>query len=214
MLPRALVLDYGEVLSYPQRPGAMAALAALLQADTDEMSAAYWRHREEYDLGLPAPEYWRRVAADLGRTGASDGVLDRLIDVDVESWTHYRDEMWALARQFRSRGGRLAMLSNGVPEIVAKIRLDHDLQADFDTVVISFEVSLAKPDRRIYLLTLERLGVEAGEALFVDDRAVNIDAAAAVGMDALLFDGAPAMRDLARRLDAMGSDPVTKFSGV
>ena len=54
---------------------------------------------------------------------------------------------------------------------------------DFADVVISSEVRIAKPDRAIYALTLERIGnPEPGEVFFTDDRQDNIDVASSVGM--------------------------------
>ena len=54
---------------------------------------------------------------------------------------------------------------------------------DFADVVISSEVRIAKPDRAIYALTLERMGnPEPGEVFFTDDRQDNIDVASSVGM--------------------------------
>ena len=107
----------------------------------------------------------------------------------MDAWTDYRDEMWTLAATFRANGGKLGMLSNGVPEIVARIRADHPLESLFDAVVISFEVQLAKPEPEIYRVALDRLGVPAFDALFVDDRAENIDAARELGLQTLLFTG-------------------------
>ena len=53
----------------------------------------------------------------------------------------------------------------------------------FADVVISSEVRMAKPDRAIYALTLERMGnPEPGEVFFTDDRQDNIDVASSVGM--------------------------------
>ena len=52
----------------------------------------------------------------------------------------------------------------------------------FDVVVTSGEVGMAKPDRRIYLLTAERLGLAPADCVFVDDLAVNVRGAAAAGM--------------------------------
>ena len=46
---------------------------------------------------------------------------------------------------------------------------------------------MAKPDPAIYLYTLEKLGTQPAETLFIDDREVNIEAATALGMKALLF---------------------------
>ena len=186
--PSALILDYGEVLCHPMRPGGMALLASQLGAPESEMAEVYWRHRRDYDLGMPSRQYWALVAQDLG-TALDEGLLASLITVDVDSWTDYRDEMWALAATFREAGGRLGMLSNGVPEIVARIRSDRDLSALFDAVVISYEVQLAKPEPEIYRITLDRLGVPPGAALFVDDRLENIDAARELGFETLHFTG-------------------------
>ncbi len=185
---RALVLDYGEVLSHPQRHGAQALMAAVLGVSETAMQAAYWRGRREYDLGLPVEDYWLQVAEELGVT-IDPHQRTELIEIDVDSWTDYREDMWALASQFRQDGGRVAMLSNGVPEIVSRIRQDRDLPATFDVVVISYEVALAKPEPEIYRLTLDRLGVLPADALFVDDRPENIDAAAELGLRTLQFGG-------------------------
>lgn len=186
--PAALILDYGEVLSHAMRPGAMALLATQLGAPDATLHEVYWRHRRDYDLGLPAPDYWQLVARELG-TSADEATIASLIAIDVDSWTHYRDEMWTLAATFRAGGGKLGLLSNGVPEIVARIRADHDLEQLFDAVVISFEVRLAKPEPEIYRVVLDRLGVPAPDALFVDDREENIQTAGELGLRTLCFTG-------------------------
>lgn len=186
--PTALILDYGEVLSHPMRPGGMSLLASQLGVPESEMSQVYWRHRRDYDLGLPAPEYWTLVAQELGTT-LDEGLLTSLVTIDVDSWTDYRDEMWALAETFRQAGGRLAMLSNGVPEIVARIRADRDLAALFDAQVISFEVGLAKPEPEIYRVVLDRLGTPPAASLFVDDRLENIETARELGIRTAHFAG-------------------------
>jgi putative hydrolase of the HAD superfamily len=186
--PRALILDYGEVLSHPMRPGAIDLMAGQFGVPPAVMSGVYWRHRRDYDLGLTARDYWDLVARDLG-SSLDDGMAESLITVDVDAWTDYRDEMWALAATFRAGGGRLGMLSNGVREIVARIRGDHDLPALFDAVVVSYEVQLAKPEPEIYRVALDLLGVAPGEALFVDDRQENIDTARELGMGTLRFTG-------------------------
>jgi epoxide hydrolase-like predicted phosphatase len=56
-----------------------------------------------------------------------------------------------------------------------------------DVLVYSYEVRIEKPDRRIYEITCERLGVRPSEVVFLDDLEVNVDAARRVGMRAVLF---------------------------
>jgi epoxide hydrolase-like predicted phosphatase len=57
----------------------------------------------------------------------------------------------------------------------------------FDSMIISAEIGIAKPDSRIYQFALEKLGVQADEAIFVDDVARNIEACQALGMHGILF---------------------------
>ncbi|MGH7317723.1 MAG: HAD-IA family hydrolase, partial [Candidatus Rokuibacteriota bacterium] len=119
-----------------------------------------------------------------------------LIASDVASWSVYHDEVWALTAEFRAAGGRTAFLSNSGPEVMARVRADHPLEARFDAVVISCEVGLAKPDPRIFRLCLERLALPAATALFVDDRADNVEAAARLGLQTFQFEGPDALERL------------------
>ena len=172
--------------------------ARRLGADVTAFRAAYWAHRHAYDADLSAAAYWSRVlAASRPGAGALDaGELVWLGEADIASWTVYRDEVWALAAEFRAAGGRTAFLSNSVPEVMARVRARWPLEARFDAVIISCEVGLSKPDPRIYRLGLDRLGLPAPETLFVDDRADNIAGAARIGLRTLQFDGADALERL------------------
>lgn len=67
----------------------------------------------------------------------------------------------------------------------------------FRDILVSGTEKLLKPDPAIYRLALGRFGLAPGEALFIDDRADNVEGARAVGMPAHLFTDAA---DLRRRL--------------
>jgi putative hydrolase of the HAD superfamily len=198
--PSALILDYGEVLSLPQHPDAIARMAAQLDVPSERFAQAYWRHRRSYDLGLPAREYWRRVASDLSIDGDPPGA--DLIAIDVASWMSFREEMWQLAAVARAAGMRTAVLSNGIREVLAQLDVERPLAAHFDVVVISFDVGCAKPDQRIYQITLDRLGVAPADALFVDDRAENIEGARQLGIETLHFTAPERIDELKRRIGA------------
>jgi putative hydrolase of the HAD superfamily len=196
--PDGLILDYGNVLSRAQDQAWMDGAARRLGADVAVFRAAYWQHRHAYDADLSAAAYWGRVLA-TSRSGLEvlpPADLAWLVEADVASWSVYRDEVWALAAEFRRTGGRAAFLSNSGPEVMARVRADWPLDARFDAVVISCEVGLSKPDPRIYQLCLDRLGLRAPETLFVDDRVDNIEGAARVGLRTLHFDGPDALERL------------------
>ncbi len=55
----------------------------------------------------------------------------------------------------------------------------------FDDIVDSSAVGVRKPGSAIYELACERLSVQPGEAVFIDDYQGNVDGAAAVGMRAV-----------------------------
>ncbi|MCK2243903.1 MULTISPECIES: HAD-IA family hydrolase [unclassified Crossiella] len=85
----------------------------------------------------------------------------------------------AVLRRARAAGLRTALLSNAEgpgPDP------DSPFGALFDTMVLSGEVGIAKPDERVYLLTADRLGLAPGQCVFVDDLPGNVRAAAATGM--------------------------------
>jgi putative hydrolase of the HAD superfamily len=65
----------------------------------------------------------------------------------------------------------------------------------FDVLVWSYQVHMVKPNPAIYRYTLKKLGTRPGETLFLDDRAVNIEAARAVGMKALEFSTVERLRE-------------------
>jgi putative hydrolase of the HAD superfamily len=194
----ALILDFGGVLARPQSTAALERLATAAGLSQNDFVRRYWQHRRDYDDGLPAAEYWTRVLECEG--SADPRKLAGLIDADIASWTEYRDELWEIAAAFRAPGGRTAMLSNGVPEIVEVFRRERDLDAFFDAVVISYEVGCSKPDPKIYRLCLDRLGVDAARALFVDDLPQNLETAAELGMQTLHFTSDADLATLRSRL--------------
>lgn len=63
---------------------------------------------------------------------------------------------------------KTAMLSNAAGDIVQRYLSEEHLSV-FDTVVISADVGVAKPDPEIFRLTAERLGVSCEECIFIDD---------------------------------------------
>jgi FMN phosphatase YigB (HAD superfamily) len=75
----------------------------------------------------------------------------------------------------------------------------------FDLIVVSAEENVMKPDERIYHLTLERLGRQPQEAVFIDDSPANVEGARATGMHALHYQ---AGMDVPAALAALGVRPA------
>ena len=197
----ALILDFGEVLVHPQSRDVVTRMAGLVDLSTDDFQKRYWSHRLAYDGGLPAADYWRRVLEGLDLPSPDlERIVSDLIAGDYDSWTVYRPEVWEIARAFRAAGGRTAILSNGVPEIMGRLRRERSLAEFFDVIVVSYEVGCAKPDPAIYRICLDKLQVPAAKALFVDDRLENLEAARTLDIQTLHFTGDHSVQELRDRL--------------
>jgi putative hydrolase of the HAD superfamily len=120
---------------------------------------------------------------------------------DSLMWGNLNQPMldWALALQ--RAGIKTAILSNMGEVNLAFMRRSFDWLNGFSQLTWSCELRMAKPEPAIYRHTLQKLGVAAEETLFLDDIPRNIEAARALGIDAILFTDIPQLR---RELDARG----------
>ena len=108
-------------------------------------------------------------------------------------------------RELRGRGLRMALCTNNVREWEPLWRAKlPELDEIFEVVVDSAFVGMRKPDPEIYGLTLDRLGVAAEEAVFVDDLEPNCETARELGMAAVRFEDAD--QAIAAVEEALASD--------
>jgi 2-haloacid dehalogenase len=111
--------------------------------------------------------------------------------------------------ELRQAGVPLFALSNWSAETYPIARKRFEFLGWFDSVVISGDMGITKPDPRIYHHLLEANRLKAESTLFIDDHVANVEAAAALGFVALPFSDAGALRnDLAR----FGLLPAAQFS--
>jgi epoxide hydrolase-like predicted phosphatase len=82
---------------------------------------------------------------------------------------------------------KVGIISNAWSNARSAINRRFNLDSYVDDAIYSAEVKLAKPDVRIFRLALERLGVQAEEAVFVDDVLENVQAAQSLGMKGVQF---------------------------
>ena len=82
---------------------------------------------------------------------------------------------------------RLGLLSNANDDLRQMLTERWQITDQFDDMIISAEVGLLKPDRRIYELAVSRLGVQPDEAVFIDDMPVNVEGARIAGLQAIQY---------------------------
>ena len=96
--------------------------------------------------------------------------------------------------ELRATGVRLVALSNWSAETFPLARERFDFLAWFEGIVISGDVGVNKPDRRIFEHLIAQFCIEPGDALFIDDSPANVEAASALGFCAIQFTDAIALR--------------------
>lgn len=194
MAIRAVIFDYGMVISNPADPAAHERMIAVSGLNREELDRHYWQNRHSYDLGMKGHTFWRKVASDAGTTFTTEQI-DLLIESDILMWTSLNEEMlgWVVALQ--NAGFRTAILSNMVWEILGYMRQEFGWLAHFQHHTWSCELGIGKPDPAIYIHTCERLDVLPSETLFLDDKPENIASAERVGLHAIQFSSIEQLRN-------------------
>ncbi|MCC8907654.1 HAD family phosphatase [Curtobacterium sp. GD1] len=176
---RVVVFDYGEVIS--RTPHASRdALVAATGVPADELFPVYQELRHDLDRGdLSVVDYWRAIAE---RTGRSWRITDihRFWAIDFTGWFEVEPETLAIVEELHDAGTRVALLSNAGFDFGDPYRRS-PMGSLFETVVVSAEEHVLKPDASIYLDTCARLGIDAAQMVFVDNRAENAAGAEAIG---------------------------------
>jgi 2-haloacid dehalogenase len=153
------------------------------------------------------------VAHDLGQSTAESCAALALEHPDhapmIRAWAERSedmiggaiDEVVDILAELRQTGVPCYVLSNMEPETFP-LRLERfDFLHWFDGHVISGVEGLVKPDPKIFRRLLRRFDLQPSRTLFIDDSAVNVEAAAEIGINAVLFE-APAQ--LRARLEQIG----------
>ncbi|HEV2874768.1 MAG TPA: HAD family phosphatase [Thermoleophilaceae bacterium] len=193
---RAVISDFGGVLTTPLSAGFLAyqqeagvsleELGRGMQRATEELGEHPLFALERGEIS--EAEFARRLEEQLD-AGFDLARLRHLYFERIEP----NPPMIRYLAELRGRGLRTALLTNNVREWEPLWRAKlPELDEIFELVVDSAFVGMRKPERRIYELTLDRLGggLRAEECLFLDDLEVNCEGARAFGMTAVRFDDA------------------------
>jgi 2-haloacid dehalogenase len=198
--PTAVIFDVGNVL-YGWDPDSF--LARQIPEDSARLrfieQTDLWGWHERLDGGRPFDE----AAAELSERFPDYAAY-------ISAWGERFGEtisdpvpgMHVLVEELEARGVPLFAITNFSAEFWAPFRAREDaFFRRFQGIVVSGEEKLLKPDPAIYYRALDRFGLKPEQALFVDDREINVEGAEAVGMRAHLFTDVEGLR---RRLEAEG----------
>lgn len=102
--------------------------------------------------------------------------------------TGVRDYAHKWLKELKDRGLKLYVLSNygkASFEINSKI---YDFLPMMDGMVVSYEYEKVKPEAELYEILLDKYDINRENAVFIDDRMINVEGAINVGLKAIIFD--------------------------
>lgn len=207
-----MIFDFGEVLCDPPDPTFLARMAQVFGVAPVRFIELYHASRPPYDRGdVTAEQYWRDFTSRQF-VKADAAMIEQLRRWDVQMWSRIRGEMVEWAGALQDAGYRTAILSNMQQDMIDHVRRSFPWVGRFHCQIFSAEVRSVKPEPPIYEKCIECLAVAPGEALFIDDRDVNLAAAREQGIPGVKVESIPQLR---AELEALGFSvlPQSGFRG-
>jgi len=203
---QAIVFDIGGILEITPEMGMIEKWEQRLHLKSGELNELLINSGWVINgsLGRRSEEELYKTLGEI--TGMDSAQLDAFMQ---DLWEEYlgqlNREMAAYFSSLRPHY-KTALLSNSFVGARSKEQERYHFDEITDLIIYSHEEGIAKPERRIFELTCERLGVQPQEAIFLDDVERNIIAARDFGMHAILFqETAQAIADIQAVLHAHSS---------
>jgi putative hydrolase of the HAD superfamily len=195
---KAIIFDFGRVISAQKPPSLFRSYEEDLGLAPNTINLIMFRSQawQEALLGRKtAEEFWYAIGPELGlntrekieafrrRYHADEAINERVVKLIRRLHGHFE----------------LAILSNSPPGL-ARWLADWNILDLFDVVFCSGDEGLLKPDPEAFKLTLDRLGVEPKEAVFIDDTLDHVQAARSLGLRGIVFTTADSLANELRNL--------------
>lgn len=185
---KAIVFDFGGVMTTSTMPQRVMAKCEELNIDFELIRLGFLKYRLQYDGGfISLKEMYEKIFAD-NLIALSEESFSVILEADRASWLYRNERTLEWMKSLKGEGYKIGILTNMAPDF-APLFKEHfaDFIALADAMVISGEEHMYKPNREIYDLLRERIGLEAGELLFIDDVLTNIVGARRAGWKGIRF---------------------------
>ncbi len=209
MAIRAVVFDIGGVLEINPPTGWVEKWEARLHLKAGELDERLRDVSRAGSLGTISEEEVEKRIGEILHFVQNDRGLGQVEAFMADLWEEYLGTLNVeLATYFSSLRPRYqtAIISNSFVGARSREQERYHFDEMTDVIIYSHEVGIAKPERRIYELACERLGVQPGEMIFLDDAKRCVAAARDCGIHAILFQNtAQAIADIEAVLHAHGA---------
>ena len=153
-----------------------------------------YEHLAAYN-GLPTRTKLEMLSIEKGLPTALHGLINRLKQVYTREeilrhcWPSF-DKEYMLSR-LRRDGLRMAVCTNAIADSAELMLQRAGIRSYFEFVISNEDIARPKPDPEIYLKALERLGLDAGQVVVVEDAQHGVEAARRAGARVLQVAGFP-----------------------
>lgn len=174
--------DWGGVVANDPGDDFLGQLLKNVGATDEQLAAIFETYMKRFMRGqITESEYWQEVKSKF------DLSIPDTISDEFMKWNGLvaNQDILDLVDELRGNGLKVAILSNVIEptyNVLAKAGY-YDL---FDEVIASCKVGYAKPEREIYLLSLDQLNTKPESSLFIDDKQRNLDPASEMGFSVVL----------------------------
>lgn len=139
-------------------------------------------------------EFWTNYnVALLEKLGVEENRIFVASQIDELWWRYSQVRLYPEAEEtlsgLKAKGLKLGLVSNGFKQDLDHVLGKLGLEKWFDAIVCIDSCNCAKPDKRIFLYALDRLGIQADEAIFVGDSVLyDYEGALRAGIKPYLID--------------------------
>jgi putative hydrolase of the HAD superfamily len=184
MTIRAAFFDLGGVIVRTEYQAPRELLAERLNMTYEDLNKLVFESDTSRKASIGAittDEHWIAVTRRLGRPASES----KTIRAEFFAGDVIDRELLGFIRSLHP-GRMTGVISNAWPDM-RNYLIENKFDDAFDALVLSAEVGVMKPDPKIYNLALEQFKIKPAEAVFVDDTPPNVEAARALGMQAIHF---------------------------
>ncbi len=192
----SIIFDWGGVLIDDPEPGLMQYCADAFGVSKEDYIKIHWKFAGDFQKGnVTEDAFWACICNELNVPKPSATSLWTRAFQTVYS---PNKDMFALVCCLQKNSYKTALLSNAE---IPTMQYFHQQRYDmFDVLVFSCAEGIKKPERKIYELTLEKLGSKPSRSVFIDDRPNCINGAKEVGLNTILFKSAEQVKTELSRL--------------
>ena len=131
-----------------------------------------------------------------------DYSLEQMIDMGIRKFPQHQQEIellmntWVkhlclipstfrLLKSLHNQGHRIFILSNLPKQAFDYLYEQEEIKPWLEHGVYSYQERINKPDLRLYQILLDKYSIQANNAIFIDDRKENVDAAKKLGLETI-----------------------------